>query len=140
MNNKEIVIKYSKQLWEQKDLSIIDEIFAEDAIIHSPLNKYKGNLPMKEIAQKWLHAFPDLMVTWDDFIAEGDKVVSSWTAFGTHLGGFYETSPTHREVRYSGVTTYQLKDGKIIQYWALVDMHSILNQLMGYESISEAVD
>ena len=96
---------------------------------------------MKEVIEKWLNAFPDLTVEWEDFIEEGNKVVSRWKATGTHLGGFFETSPSHQEVSYSGVTIYTLnKKGKVIEYWALVDMHAIMSQLMKYESISDAIE
>ena len=140
MTNKEIIINYSKQLWEKKDLSVVDQVFLNDAIIHSPLNTVKGRLTMKEIVEKWLSAFPDLIIHWEDFIAEGDLVVSRWKAVGTHMGGFFETNPTHREIAYSGVSTYKLKDGKVVEYWALVDMHAILSQLGEYESVAEAVE
>lgn len=141
MNNREIIKDYSKRLWEEKDLTAIDSVFVKDAVIHSPLNVTTGATTMKEVVEKWLSAFPDLSVEWEDFICEGDRVVSRWRATGTHMGTFFDTSPSHQEITYSGVTIYTLnKVGKVIEYWALVDMHAILAQLMKYESISEAVD
>lgn len=139
MNNKDIIIRFSNELWEKRNFDIVDELFAEDAILHSPMNVKKGSLTMKDLAQKWLDAFPDLLVTWDDFIAEGDIVVVRWHAHGTHIGGFFNTAPTHREINYTGVTTFKLKDGKVIEYWALVDIHAILSQLEDIDSISEVV-
>lgn len=140
MNNKEIIEKYSYRLWAQKDLSVIEDYFYNDAVIYSPLNKYSGSKTMKEIANKWLDAFPDLMIKSNELIAENNKVVSKWMAQGTHLGGFFETAPTHREVLYNGVTIYTLYQGKIEEYWALVDIHSILSQLKVYSSIAEVID
>jgi len=141
MNNKEIIKNYSKRLWDDKDLTAIDEVFVKDAVIHSPLNVTTGIISMKEVVEKWLSAFPDLTVEWEEFISENDKVVSRWRATGTHMGTFFDTSPSHQEISYSGVTIYTLnKAGKVLEYWALVDMHAILAQLMKYESISDAVD
>jgi len=140
MSNKDIIIRLSKELWENHNLDIIDELFDRDAIIHSPFNAYKGSYTMREIAQKWLTAFPDLFIKWEDFIAEDDKVVCRWQGHATHMGSFFDTQPTHSEVVYSGVTTFKLKAGKIIEYWALVDMHAILTQLGRFESISEVVE
>lgn len=141
MNNKDIIKNYSKRLWEDKDLTAIDEVFVEDAVIHSPMNTSTGSITMKEAVEKWLSAFPDLSIEWADFISEGNKVVSRWRATGTHMGTFFDTSPSHQEITYSGITIYTLNDaGKVIEYWALVDMHAILSQLMKYESISDAVD
>lgn len=140
MNNKELVINFSKRLWEKQDLNAIDEMFTTDAKIHSPLCTKKGQSTMREIAEKWLTAFPDLVIKWDEFIAENDKVVCRWRATGTHMGSLFETSPTHQEVSWSGITIYTVDNDKITEYRALVDMHAILTQLFQYESISEVVD
>ncbi len=140
MTNKEIIQDYSKRVWVDHDLTAVDDVFAKDVIIHSPLNRMKGNFTMKELIQKWLTAFPDLEINMEHFIAEDDLVVSRWSGVGTHMGSFFETNPTHRDVAYSGVTTYKLKDGKVVEYWALVDMHAILSQLEIFESVADAVE
>ena len=140
MNNKELVQQYCKRLWEQRDLSAIDDYFAQDATIKSPFGVKHGSMTIREIADKWLTAFPDLSITWEEFIAEGNRVVSRWSAIGTHLGGFFDTKPTHKEISYSGITIYHLSDGKIAAYWALVDIHAILTQLEEYDSIAEAIE
>lgn len=140
MDYKNAIKNFSERLWAQKDLSVIKDYFYDDAIIYSPLNRFSGANTMKEIASKWLVAFPDLLIKSNDLIAENNRVVSQWMAKGTHLGGFFETSPTHREVIYNGVTIYTFYQDKIKEYWALVDIHSILSQLKVYRSISEVID
>ncbi len=139
-SNKDIIKHYMKELWENKNLAIIDEVFADDAIIHSPFSLEQGALTMKEIANKWLNAFPDFKMDWEDFIAEGNKVVCRWWATGTHMGSFFETNPTHQEVSFSGVATFELLNGKVAEYWVLVDIHALLQQLEGYETLTEALD
>lgn len=140
MDNKAIIIEFSKRLWEQHDYRAIDEYFDKDVAIHSPFKKVQGREAMHEIARKWLSAFPDLLIKWEVFVAEGNTVVSRWKAKGTHLGGVFATNPTHREVEYSGVTFFELANGKVKSYWALVDVHAILSQLLDYESISEVIE
>lgn len=138
--NTEIIRDYSKRVWEERDLSIIDNVFAPDCKIHSPFSTIAGKETMKEIVDKWLAAFPDMQVTWEDFVAENDKVVSRWRACGTHLGGFFDTKPTHKEITFSGVITYRLAHGKVIEYWSLVDVHSILSQLEAYDTIEQVLE
>lgn len=140
MNNKEFIQDYCKQLWEQRDLSAIDSHFSETATIKSPFGQKRGIMTMRQIADKWLTAFPDLILKWEDFTAEGDRVVCRWLAKGTHLGGFFETSPTHQEIYFSGVWFFTIKQGKIVDFWSLVDMHALLSQLGEYEHVSEALD
>lgn len=139
-NNKDAIIAYSKALWDARDLLAIDRYFASNAKIRSPFSTAQGKETMHEIVDKWLTAFPDLTIRWDEFIAEDDRVVSRWSAQGTHLGGFFDTHPTHKEVNFSGVIIYRLQKGKIIDYWSLVDMHAILSQLERYHSIEEALE
>lgn len=140
MNNKEIIKHYSHLIWENRDLTALDRYVDVNAVIHSPMNRFVGSHTMRAVIEKWLEAFPDLAITWEDFVAEEDRVVSRWRATGTHLGGFFNTRPTHQEIEYTGVTTYRLSHGKIVEYWALVDIHAILSQLTDCESIAEALE
>ena len=140
-SNKDIIIAYSKALWNDRNLSVIEQTVSPSAQIHSPFNTtVQGNHTMHDIVEKWLTAFPDLTIKWDEFISEGDKVVSRWSASGTHLGSFFDTKPTYHEVRYSGITIYHLKEEKIVDYRALVDVHAILSQLKEYDSMEEALE
>ena len=140
INNKDVIAEYSKAVWNDHDLLAIDRYFAPDAQIHSPFTTVQGRESMHEIVEKWLIAFPDLTIKWVEFIAESDKVVSRWTAQGTHLGGFFDTRPTYKEVNFSGIIIYRLKKSKIVDYRSLVDMHAILSQLEEYGSIEEALE
>ena len=139
-NNKDIVARHLNQLWVERDISAIDEVLAENAEIHSPMHTFHGKQTMHYIVEKWLTAFPDLTMKWHDLIAEGDKVVCRFTADGTHLGGFFETKPTYREVHFTGVMIFHLKDQKITDYWSLVDIHAILSQLEEYATLEEALE
>ena len=139
-SNKDIIIDYSKTLWNNRDLSVIDRIVAPNAIIHSPMRTLHGKETMHDIIEKWLTAFPDLTLRWDEFVSEGSRIVSRWTASGTHLGGFFDTKPTYKEVTYSGVTIYHLEKGLIVDYWALVDIHAILSQLEEYDTLEEVLE
>jgi predicted ester cyclase len=139
-NNKDIIAAYAQALWHDRDLSVINQVFSPTAKIHSPFNHtMHGCKTMHDIAEKWLTAFPDLCVIFEEYIAEDNCVVSRWVASGTHLGGFFDTKPTYRTVEFSGVTIYRLENEQIIDYRALVDVHAILSQLKEYDSIEEAL-
>ena len=139
-DNKAIIQKFTEELWHNHNLDIIDALFHEDAIIHSPFSIKQGSLTMRQAAEKWLESFPDLEIVINDLIAEGDKVVARWQAQGTHTGGFFDTVPTHKEVTFSGVTTFEIKSGRVAEYWALVDINAILSQLRDYDYMAEALE
>lgn len=127
--NAKIIENYMERVWKEKDLSAIDQFFAQDAVVHSPLGEFHGPQSMKEAVQHWLTAFPDLIVTRVHATSEADRVVWQWTARGTHQGVFKGVNPTGRPVSYMGATTYRLEQGKIVEYWAYVDTAHVLSQL-----------
>lgn len=129
MNNLEIIKTYQNILWVDKDISVIDKIFDKNVQRYSPLQSIPGTEKMKASILQWYKGFPHLKVYWDDFICEGDKVVSRWHAEGLHEGEFLEYPPSLKNVQYSGVTIYQLDQGKITHYWAYVDMGTIKKQI-----------
>ena len=71
----------------------------------------------------------DLKVINDRFIAENDTVCIQWHAKGTHQGEFKGLQPTGKSVAYAGATVYRIESGLIVEYWAYVDMHHLMNQL-----------
>jgi len=125
----QIVKNYQQSIWDSKDISVIEKYFHDDAIIHSPVKKTKGVGELKKIIKNWHIGFPNLKVYWDDYIVENNKVAARWHAKGCHKGSFLDLPPTTNNISYSGVTIYQLKDTKIIEYWAFVDMEHIKSQL-----------
>ena len=128
-NIKEIAEKYANQVWNDKEISAVDRFVHQDAVIHSLLGSYYGTKAMKEVVQAWLNGFPDLRVDNDIIISENDLVSTQWRAKGTHSGEFKERKPTGKPVSYSGVTVYRIKDSKIIEYWAYLDMQYLLSQI-----------
>jgi steroid delta-isomerase-like uncharacterized protein len=126
---KEIAESYANAVWNEKDLSVIDSLIHPSALIHSLLGNFHGPEDMKKIVGSWLKSFPDLKVKHLATIQEGNKVVIQWEAKGTHQGEFKDIAPSGKSVAYSGVTIYRIQEGKIIEYWAYVDMQHLLNQI-----------
>lgn len=129
MSHLDTIKQYHTLIWDKKDIHAVDQFFDSEALIHSPVKTTQGTESMKSVITQWHQGFPDLVVHWDDFICEDDKVVSRWHAEGTQRGEFLSKQPTNNKVTYSGMTIYQLRDNKIVQYWAMVDMGSIEKQL-----------
>ena len=126
---KAIAQEYAHRVWDEKDLRAIDDLLAKALIIHSPLGDYYGPEAMRTVVQSWLTAFPDLAVTNSHIVCENDLVVMQWKAHGTHLGEFKGRKPTGKQIAYPGVTIYQIKQDKIAEYWAYIDMQYLLAQL-----------
>lgn len=127
---KEIAKTYVRRIWDDKDLSAIDNLIDQNCLIHSLLGNFKGPDFMKKVVSSWLIAFPDLKVENLLVMAENDLVTIQWQAKGTHLGPFKEIEPKGKSVAYEGVTIYRINHGKITEYWAYLDMQQLLKQLI----------
>jgi steroid delta-isomerase-like uncharacterized protein len=108
----------------------IDDVFAPDVRVGTPLPlETSGAEAMKEVFVRLLQAFPDLHITVEDVIAEGDKVVCRNTVTGTHLGDYLGIPPTGRSVTYKEIMIARFDNGRIVETWGVVDVHAQLKQL-----------
>jgi predicted ester cyclase len=75
-------------------------------------------------------AFSDWHMELVDLVAEGDKVVGRFTCSGTHTGPWLGSAPTGRRFeRVDEIAIMRVKDGRFVDYWALEDTASRLQQL-----------
>ncbi|MFI6742602.1 ester cyclase [Nonomuraea sp. NPDC050451] len=76
-----------------------------------------------------LRAFPDIHVTVEDLLAEGDKIVARQTVTGTNSGEYRGMPPTGKSVTYNEIFIARFADGRITDIWGVVDVYSQLQQL-----------
>ena len=108
----------------------IDEVVDPNALIRTPLPiEATGAELLKEVFGRLSRAFPDLHVTVEDLIAEGDKVVARDTVTGTHRGEYMGLPPTGKSVTYNEIFICRFADGRIAETWGVVDVLSQLRQL-----------
>ena len=130
--NKAVVQRYVDEMQNAHSLDNIEDIFAEDFVDHmaSSGGLYLGGMDgLKRGYATFLNAFPDVHVTVEDMIAEGDKVVAYKTLAGTHRGTHLGIPPTGKSVQYQIISIYRIKNGKIAEYWGLQDEVSLKRQL-----------
>jgi steroid delta-isomerase-like uncharacterized protein len=107
----------------------IDEVFEPDVKQHAPFEA-TGTQALKEMVVARLHrAFPDLHITAEELIAEGDKVVERDTVTGTHQGEYMGLPPTGKSVSYNEIFIMRFVNGRIAEIWGIVDIFSQMKQL-----------
>jgi steroid delta-isomerase-like uncharacterized protein len=108
----------------------IDELVEPDALIRTPLPlDSTGRDKLKEVFARLHRAFPDLRVTIEDLIAEGDKVVARNTVTGTHQGEYMGLQPTGKSVTYNEIFIFRFVEGRVAETWGVVDVFSQMRQL-----------
>lgn len=128
-HNKTKVRRVIEQAYSRGDLSVVDEVAATDLIIHAPSQDIRGREGAKQFVTMLRTAFPDLQFTIEDQIAEGDMVVTRWSARGTHKGQFQGLPATGREIRLVGTDIDRIRDGKVVECWAHLDELGLMQQL-----------
>ena len=128
--NKAIVHRFYEEL-NKGNLAVLDELFAADFVWHAPggLEQY-GAEATKKIHARVFTTFPDLHVTIEDMIAEGDKVVVRSTRTGTHRGEYRGIAATGRQVTWTWMSICRIEGGRIVEEWNEGD-HLTLIQQMG---------
>lgn len=131
--NKAIVRKFFEEVWNNKNLDFIDEIYTPDFKLHALWQNMAlggaGNAETptaKQVIGTWHRGLPDLKMTIEDQLAEGDFVVTRHISSGTHTGTFMGIPPTGNFAKASGITIMRLQGGKIAETWTAWDVISMM--------------
>ena len=108
----------------------IDEVVEPDVLIHMPLPvEAAGAQALKQVWAMLLRGLPDLHLTIEDLIAEGDKVVMRNTVTGIHQGEYMDHPPAGKTVTRNEIFIFRFAGGQIAEMWGVVDVFSQMKQL-----------
>ena len=128
--NKTIARRMSEEVWNQGNLDAADELCAPDIVVHGAASGLPpGREGLKQFIGMYRAAFPDLKVTADFTIAEGDKVVQHWTSSGTHKGDLMGMPATGKKFEMTGLSISRIVDGKTVEVWNASDQLGMMQQL-----------
>ncbi len=128
--NKDLAQRSWEMLVNEQNPDGIDELYTSDLVWHEPDQDIQGPEEARQFLSTYLTAFPDMRVSVEDVIAEGDKAVTRWTIHGTHQGELEEFGPpTGRQIEIKGITIHRIEDGKIAEEWERYDNLSVMQQL-----------
>ena len=130
-HNKAIVRRLFAELWNNGKLSVADEIFTPNYEHHDSSTPDFGRGPDSETKRATLYrtAFPDLHLTIEDVIAEGETVMTRWSCRGTHKGDLNGIAPTGKQITLYGVTVARISNGKMAEGFVSWDALGLMQQL-----------
>jgi steroid delta-isomerase-like uncharacterized protein len=133
--NKALVRRYFfEEIWVKGNLDLIDELLTTDFVRHGPTateGEVRGQEGFESLVSMYRNALPDLRVPIEDQIAEGDRVVTRWTARGTHQGELMGNAPTGNQATVTGILVDRISGGKIEEEWADYDTLHLMQQIGG---------
>jgi steroid delta-isomerase-like uncharacterized protein len=119
-----------QELWNTGNLDVIAEAVAEDVLVHDVVNgELRGRDAIREVVAAYRTAFPDVRLTIEDQIAEGDTVVTRWSATGTQDGPLGGAPPTGRSGSLIGVNISRFSGLQIVEVWETWDGLGLVHQL-----------
>ena len=127
--NKVLVRRCIEEVFNKGDVTAIDEFFAPNFIPPLQPGVTRDREGYKQFVAAFFVGFPDLHVTVEDMIAEGDKVVFRATNNGTHKGEFIGIAPTGKQATWTEIGIWRIEGGKIVEIWSEVDKLSHMQQL-----------
>ena len=127
--NKEIVRRVIDDIVNKGDLSLVDEVLASNYVYHFPTHDINGPEGFKEFVTTMRTAFPDIHVTIEDIIAEGDRVAVRVVMRGTFKGELNGIAPTGRKLVFPESVFVRFESGKEVEATAYGNMSSFNEQL-----------
>jgi steroid delta-isomerase-like uncharacterized protein len=133
MTAYEVVETFVELLWNQRQLTLADELFPTDfvaePIAHQPLWQGTGPESMKHHVREWLEGLPDLHMHTISMMVQDNQVWSRWEIIGTHNGVLYGIPPTGKRIKALGITIFEIENDKISSLKTLFDGLGLMQQL-----------
>ena len=128
--NARLARRWLEEVWNQRRTDTIDELLTDESVCHSEAGSLRGKREFRDRNHAvFLSASPDLRVTVEGTVTEGDDVVVRWFMTGTHLGDALGIPATGRSVSFRGMTWIRYSGGKIIEGWDCWNQSGLLQAL-----------
>jgi predicted ester cyclase len=130
--NKALIQRWFEEVWNQGRESTIDELLAVDAVARGLSDTdvdLHGPVEFKPFVHNLRGSFPDIHITIEDSVAEGDKVMVRVRVDATHKGIGLGVAPTGRRVSIAGIVLVRIKGGQIVEGWNSWDQLGLLRQI-----------
>ena len=135
--NKKIITRYLLDIINNRKLELLGEVFPEKFVRHDLNDSTDTWMTVADQHKRLsdlIQAFPDLQFSISDMIAEGDKVVARVVWQGTQKNTFMKTESAGNRINYlSEIIFYRLENGKIVERWTQLDLHSLFKKMKGGE-------
>lgn len=129
--HKAVARRWTEELWGRGNLAVADEIIASTYVRHDSGDPFPARGPedVKRIVTMLRTMLPDFRIAVESMVAEGDFVVTRYTATATGTVGFMGMPPTGRSIRTSAMQMFRFENGRIVESWAVRDDLGTLRQL-----------
>ena len=135
MNDKyeTVAHRWFNEVWNTGRSEAIDELLDSDCVVHGLADEtgkeIHGPEGFKPFFQNFRSAFPDIQVTVEDTVVEGDKVAARCVVRATHTGEGIGLAPTNLPVAFTGICIVRTRGDKVVEAWNNFDFMTMFQQL-----------
>jgi steroid delta-isomerase-like uncharacterized protein len=137
-----LVHEWFEEVWNQRNAQTIDRLLADDGIAHGITdasgNELRGPAAFKEFHQRFLNAFPNIVIKIEDTISEGNKIAARCTVRAKHEGNGLGFAATGKQTEFTGMCIVYIRNGKIAEAWNNFDFLAMHSQLGSLASLSHS--
>ena len=127
--NKQSIKRLFNEGMNQQNFSVVEEVIDDIYVNHGFPDAKPGVEGLKEVIQKFTSSFPDMQITQEEVIAEGEIVATRGKWNGTHTGDFMGMPPTGKQVEVTYADFWKFKNGKAVENWVQMDIVGLMHQL-----------
>jgi len=138
MTTRAMATRWFTEIWNHRNPGVIHELMDPECLAHTEGGMVVGpNAFNEQMYQAFTMAFPDMKLTLNQVIVEGDDAVARWTVTGTHAGPLAGIAATEKKVEFSGMTWLRFRNGKVVEGADAWNAHALAALLTtGRESAS----
>ncbi|MCW3109220.1 MAG: hypothetical protein JWQ09_3726 [Segetibacter sp.] len=127
--NKRVVLRLFNEAMNNRNLSVINEVFDARSIHHGFTYPVVGPDGFRELLDQFLNGFPDMNIEVEKAVAEDDFVATRGTWTGTHQGDFMGIGSTGKSVKVGYIDMWRMENGKCVENWVQMDIAGLMQQL-----------
>src|SRR5262245_58354176 len=125
--HRDLARRWFEEVWNQRRDATVRELLAPDAVAHMEGGDFVGPERFLETRAALLAAFPDIRVTVEDVVADGDRAVVRWSASGHQRGELLGIPASGGAITFRGMTWMVFEKGKVVEGWDAWNLGGLLN-------------
>ena len=127
---KEMAQRWFGEVMSEGKIETIDELCAPDYVEHDPFPGTSADLAgLKEGITQIRSAFPDMQVSADEIIEEGDRLAVRSTMRATHEGDFMGVPGSGKKVEVANYDFVRFENDMAVEHWGVIDSAALMEQI-----------
>ena len=128
-DNKELYRRCWLACFNRGDLSVVDELLAPNYVWHGLGQEINSHEGVRQLVVMLRSGLPDIQLSIERQLAEGDQVATRWRIQGTHKGTLFDVAPSGKRVNITGIVITRVAQGKIVEEWEEFDQFGLFQQI-----------